>query len=77
MSHPSADKEAVTAQGSDFQPQTADEVRHQEPDQMLVRLMVRSARLDGAWSLWPASRAKAGVILGHQTIPNGVVKLRW
>ena len=39
---------------------TPAEIRTLDPDEQLIRLMVRSARLDGAWSVWPTSPAEAG-----------------
>ncbi|TLQ38862.1 TfuA-like protein [Streptomyces marianii] len=36
------------------------ELRALPPGEALLRIMVRSARLDGAWSVWPSSRAEAG-----------------
>ncbi|MFJ6140887.1 TfuA-like protein [Kitasatospora sp. NPDC092286] len=42
---------------------TPEEIRGLEPGEVLLRLMVRSARLDGAWSLWPSTRAEAGELI--------------
>ncbi|GGZ70016.1 TfuA-like protein [Streptomyces bluensis] len=36
------------------------ELRALPPGEALLRIMVRSARLDGAWSVWPSSLAEAG-----------------
>ncbi|MFC5668135.1 TfuA-like protein [Kitasatospora misakiensis] len=42
---------------------TPEEIRDLEPDEALLRLIVRSARLDGAWTAWPSTRAEAGELL--------------
>jgi hypothetical protein len=42
---------------------TPEEIRDLDPGEALMRLMVRSARLDGAWSVWPSTRAEAGPLL--------------
>lgn len=39
------------------------EIRDLERGERLVRMMVRSARLDGAWSLWPSTLEQAGDLL--------------
>ncbi|MCJ0868089.1 TfuA-like protein [Streptomyces sp. AP-93] len=38
---------------------TSDEERLLDPGEGLRRIMVRSARLDGAWTVWPATHAEA------------------
>ncbi|WP_448333950.1 TfuA-like protein [Streptomyces sp. DSM 41534] len=43
---------------------TPEEVRQLPPEEALVRVVVRSARLDGAWTVWPATLAEAGGLLG-------------
>ncbi|MCX5343685.1 TfuA-like protein [Streptomyces atratus] len=43
---------------------TEDEVTQLPPEEALVRVVVRSARLDGAWTVWPAAVAEAGDLLG-------------
>lgn len=43
---------------------TEEEVRQLPPEEALVRVAVRSARLDGAWTVWPATVAEAGNLLG-------------
>ncbi|GHG95290.1 hypothetical protein [Streptomyces rubradiris] len=35
-----------------------------KPEEALVRVVVRSARLDGAWTVWPATVAEADDLLG-------------
>ncbi|WP_371493421.1 TfuA-like protein [Kitasatospora sp. NBC_00374] len=42
---------------------TPEEIRDLVPAESLLRMMVRSARLDGAWSAWPSTRAEAGELL--------------
>ncbi|WP_137992699.1 TfuA-like protein [Streptomyces vilmorinianum] len=42
---------------------TPGEVQSLPQHEALLRIMVRSARLDGAWDAWPASRAEAGELL--------------
>ncbi|MFE7117263.1 hypothetical protein ACFU99_17815 [Streptomyces sp. NPDC057654] len=42
---------------------TTKEVRSLPGPERLLRIMVRSARLDGAWDVWPATRAEAGALL--------------
>ncbi|MEU5091080.1 TfuA-like protein [Streptomyces sp. NPDC021356] len=42
---------------------TDEEVGLLPPEEALVRVMVRSARLDGAWTVWPAAVAEAGDLL--------------
>ncbi|MER6443990.1 hypothetical protein [Streptomyces venezuelae] len=44
---------------------TPEEESHLEPDEALLHAMVRSARLDGAWSVWPATHTEAGPLLNH------------
>ncbi|MEU4932043.1 TfuA-like protein [Streptomyces yokosukanensis] len=39
------------------------ELRALPPGEALLRMVVRSARLDGAWSVWPSSRAEAGELV--------------
>lgn len=39
------------------------EIRALHPDEALTRIMVRSARLDGAWSVWPSTAAEAGQLI--------------
>ncbi|WP_406738540.1 TfuA-like protein [Streptomyces sp. NBC_00853] len=34
-----------------------------EPNEAMLRIMVRSARLDGAWNVWPATHAEAARLL--------------
>ncbi|WP_326698473.1 TfuA-like protein [Streptomyces sp. NBC_01754] len=43
---------------------TEEEVSQLPPEEALVRVVVRSARLDGAWTVWPATMAEAGDLLG-------------
>ncbi|MFC9602434.1 TfuA-like protein [Streptomyces niveus] len=43
---------------------TEEEVSQLPPEEALVRVVVRSARLDGAWTVWPAAVAEAGDLLG-------------
>ncbi|RDG34867.1 TfuA-like protein [Streptomyces corynorhini] len=43
---------------------TEEEIGRLPPDEALVRVVVRSARLDGAWTVWPATVAEAGSLLG-------------
>ncbi|MEV7425972.1 MULTISPECIES: TfuA-like protein [unclassified Streptomyces] len=43
---------------------TEEEVSRLPPEEALVRVVVRSARLDGAWTVWPATMAEAGDLLG-------------
>ncbi|MGW8700185.1 TfuA-like protein [Streptomyces eurythermus] len=43
---------------------TEEEVSRLPPEEALVRVVVRSARLDGAWTVWPATVAEAGDLLG-------------
>ncbi|MFF6852759.1 TfuA-like protein [Streptomyces antimycoticus] len=42
---------------------TAAELRTLAPDEALLRVITRSARLDGAWSVWPSSRDEAGPLI--------------
>lgn len=44
---------------------TEEEVSRLPPEEALVRVVVRSARLDGAWTVWPATVAEAGDLLGY------------
>ncbi|MFJ9250689.1 hypothetical protein [Streptomyces sp. NPDC101776] len=39
------------------------ELRALPPGEALLRVVVRSARLDGAWSVWPSTRAEAGELV--------------
>ncbi|MFE1824010.1 TfuA-like protein [Streptomyces anulatus] len=43
---------------------TEDEVCRLPPEEALVRIVVRSARLDGAWTVWPVTVAEAGDLIG-------------
>ncbi|MFB7500144.1 TfuA-like protein [Streptomyces sp. NPDC056161] len=43
---------------------TEDEVSQLPPEEALVRIVVRSARLDGAWTVWPVTVAEAGDLIG-------------
>lgn len=43
---------------------TEEEASQLHPEEALVRVVVRSARLDGAWTVWPATVAEAGDLLG-------------
>ncbi|MFD9590671.1 TfuA-like protein [Streptomyces sp. NPDC059980] len=43
---------------------TEEEASQLPPEEALVRVVVRSARLDGAWTVWPATVAEAGDLLG-------------
>ncbi|MFC8824743.1 TfuA-like protein [Streptomyces sp. NPDC057137] len=43
---------------------TVDEVSQLPPEEALARVVVRSARLDGAWTVWPATMTEAGDLLG-------------
>ncbi|MGW6513174.1 TfuA-like protein, partial [Streptomyces niveus] len=43
---------------------TEEEASRLPPDEALARVVVRSARLDGAWTVWPATTAEAGTLLG-------------
>lgn len=43
---------------------TEEEASRLPPEEALVRIVVRSARLDGAWTVWPATVAEAGDLLG-------------
>ncbi|MFB8031728.1 TfuA-like protein [Streptomyces sp. NPDC056004] len=43
---------------------TEEEVSRLPLEEALVRVVVRSARLDGAWTVWPATVAEAGDLLG-------------
>ncbi|MET7665847.1 hypothetical protein ABZS99_45185, partial [Streptomyces sp. NPDC005463] len=43
---------------------TDEEVSQLPPEEALVRVVVRSARLDGAWTVWPTTLAEAGGLLG-------------
>lgn len=63
----------AAAAGVDVAGMSADQLAHWlteaeasqlPPGEALVRLLVRSARLDGAWTVWPASVAEAGDLLG-------------
>lgn len=47
---------------------TEEEVSQLPPEEALVRVVVRSARLDGAWTVWPATVAEAGDLLGSVTL---------
>ncbi|MGP3685725.1 TfuA-like protein [Streptomyces sp. IBSNAI002] len=42
---------------------TPDEEQQLEPGEAMLRIMVRSARLDGAWSVWPATHTEAAGLL--------------
>ena len=44
---------------------TPRELRDLDRGERLIRMMVRSARLDGAWSLWPTTTEQAGDLLDH------------
>ncbi|MEV7114261.1 TfuA-like protein [Streptomyces anulatus] len=46
---------------------TEDEVCRLPPEEALVRIVVRSARLDGAWTVWPVTVAEAGDLIGSVT----------
>ncbi|MFD7897607.1 TfuA-like protein [Streptomyces sp. NPDC059743] len=41
---------------------TPDELNYADRCEQLVRLVVRTARLDDAWPIWPCSRAEAGAL---------------
>lgn len=43
---------------------TEEEVSRLPPGEALVRVVVRSARLDGAWTVWPGTVVEAGDLLG-------------
>ncbi|MCX4676625.1 hypothetical protein OG413_15175 [Streptomyces sp. NBC_01433] len=43
---------------------TEEEVSRLPPGEALVWVVVRSARLDGAWTVWPGTVAEAGDLLG-------------
>ncbi|MFF0142959.1 TfuA-like protein [Streptomyces sp. NPDC005227] len=43
---------------------TEEEACQLPPEEALVRVVVRSARLDGAWKVWPATLADAGDLVG-------------
>nr|WP_024128012.1 TfuA-like protein [Streptomyces sp. 14R-10]AHF46286.1 TfuA-like protein [Streptomyces sp. 14R-10] len=43
---------------------TEDEVSQLPPEEALLRIVVRSARLDGAWTVWPVTVAEAGDLIG-------------
>ncbi|MEV7087562.1 TfuA-like protein [Streptomyces sp. NPDC093085] len=43
---------------------TEEEVSRLPPEEALVRVVVRAARLDGAWTVWPATVTEAGDLLG-------------
>ncbi|WP_274565090.1 YcaO-like family protein [Streptomyces spiramyceticus] len=45
---------------------TADERSHADPGEQLVRLVVRSARLDDAWPVYPVSPAEAGPLFNAE-----------
>lgn len=48
---------------------TPAELRTLAPGEVLLRIMVRSARLDGAWSVWPSSLTEAGDLV-DDTLPT-------
>ncbi|MFE2940269.1 TfuA-like protein [Streptomyces sp. NPDC059255] len=43
---------------------TPEEMSRLPAEEALVRVVVRSARLDGAWTVWPATVAEAGDLIG-------------
>jgi hypothetical protein len=47
---------------------TEEELSQLPPEEALVRIVVRSARLDGAWTVWPAAVAEAGDLLGSVSL---------
>ncbi|MGW0949873.1 hypothetical protein ACWD4O_46145 [Streptomyces sp. NPDC002623] len=44
---------------------TAQEQTQLDRREILIRIMVRSARMDGAWTAWPGSRQDAGPLLNE------------
>lgn len=46
---------------------TPAEEQQLEPDEAMLRIMVRSARLDGAWNVWPATHAEAARLVEPDT----------